>query len=143
MLLKDTEYISRINSSIKVTCAKYLKHATYRNFYQDSTENEINEFLSLDINAIQDLEFTINPHLLLEMLLMDIRNETISYSTAKYRRENEHEKQLFNNYTRLQNIAAQPKPPLNIDVELQYAETIYNEFIENRAIKINYRNKVR
>ena len=33
--------------------------------------------------------------------------------------------------------------PLNIDVELQYAETIYNEFIENRAIKINYRNKVR
>ena len=142
MLLKDTEYISRINSSIKVTCAKYLKHANYRNFYQDSTENEINEFLSLDINAIQELEFTINPHLLLEMLLMDIRNETISYSTAKYRRENEHEKQLFNNYTRLQNIAAQPNPPLNIDVELQYAETIYNEFIENRAIKINYRNKV-
>ena len=49
---------------------------------------------------------------------------------------------MFNNYTRLQNIAAQPNPPLNIDVELQYAETIYNEFIENRAIKINYRNKV-
>ena len=33
-------------------------------------------------------------------------------------------------------------PPPNIDVDLQSAETLYNEFIESRAININYRNKV-
>ena len=52
MLLKDTEYINRINSSIKVNCAKYLKNANYGNFNQDSTENELNDFLSLDVKTI-------------------------------------------------------------------------------------------
>ena len=42
--------------------------------------------------------------------------------------ENEHEKQLFNDYTILQNIAVQPTPP-HIDVKLQSAETLYNEVI--------------
>ena len=67
--------------------------------------------MSLDMETLHAFEYTINPHLLLEMFLNDIRNETILYSTAKHKRENEHEKLLFNNYAKLQNISAQPDPP--------------------------------
>ena len=142
LLLKDAEYVNRINFAIKTTCAKYFKHHSYANFYQSATEDELRDFMSLDIETLHALEYTINPHLLLEMFLNDIWNETISYSTAKHKRENEHEKLLFNNYAKLQNISAQPDPPPNIDIELEIAETLYNNFVETRACNINYRNKI-
>ena len=142
ILLRDVEYINRINICIKGTCAKYVKHHLYENFYQNASNIELEQFMSHNIETLQTLEYTINPHLLLEMFLNDIRNETISYSTAKHRRENEHEKSLFNTLKRLQNIASQPDPPQNIEIDLHNAEESYNEFIESRACNINYRNKV-
>ena len=85
------EYVNRINSSIKITCAKYIEHDIYHNFYQEATDEELSTFKSLDAPAFHNREFTINPHLLLEIILNYIRNETIFYSKAKHKQEALHE----------------------------------------------------
>ena len=141
-LLRDLEYVNRIKNSIKVTCAKYRKHNIYGNFYQEATNDEMAEFMSLDISVIQTLDYNINYNLLLEMLLNDIKNETVSYSTAKHLRENRHEKELLKNLTHLQDLNCTNNPPENLSEQLLNAEAEYNAFIGNRASKIFLSNKV-
>ena len=41
--------------------------------------------MNLEISAIKQMDFNIDPHTLLDMILNDIRNETITFSTAKKR----------------------------------------------------------
>ena len=141
-LLSDLEYATRIKNTIKVTCAKYLKHNSYENFYQESSDQEIADFLLLDFSALHLLDYNINPNLLLDMLLNDIKNETISYSTAKHLRENRHEKELLENLTRLQELNCGNNPPINISDELANAEATYTEFVEGRAYKTFLSSKV-
>ncbi len=73
------------------------------------------EFMSLDFIVIQMLEYNINYNLLLEMLLNDIKNETVSFSTAKHLWENRHEKELLENLTCLQDLNCVNNPPENLN----------------------------
>jgi len=101
------------------------------------------EFMSLDFSVIQMLEYNINYNLLLEMLLNDIKNETVSFSTAKHLWENRHEKELLENLTCLQDLNCVNNPPENLNWQLFNAEAEYNEFIGNRARNSFLSNKVK
>lgn len=69
-LLKDKIYIEEVKKCINKVKEQYL----LPNYNLEFIENNINNDL---------LEFTISNHLFLEMLLMEIRGKTISYSAYK------------------------------------------------------------
>ena len=82
-LLTDVDYVNEIKKTISITCAKYVKHHTYEIFFQSASEFEINSFMEKSPEELQLLEFNVNPNVLMEQLLNDIRNTSITYSIKK------------------------------------------------------------
>ena len=132
-LLNDTEYISRVKKSIKETCAKYMVHDSYTNFFQDCTDNEMLNFLETHTpSSLQNLDFNINPNLFLEMLLNDIKNVTISYSVQKNREINLEEKTLFENLKRAKNDVMENDSDTSRH-NLADIENKYDAFMDKKA----------
>ena len=102
-LLRDKEYICRVKQGFRETFAKYLKHETYVNFFQECTQAELNSFCKNDPEELQNLEYNINPNLLLDMIINDTKNVTISYAVNKKKSENLEEKELFNKLMKAKN----------------------------------------
>ena len=142
-LLRDPNYVSRINKTIKTTCAKYVQLNNYENFLQDSSAEEFENFMNLEYIDLQKLDYSINPHLLLEMFLNDIRNETISYTTAKNKAENEVANNLLSVVKNLQNKLACSNDIANntLTEELETAEKNYNDFIESKTCNLSFKSK--
>ena len=140
-LLKDIEYVNAINHTIKKSFAKYVINPSYDNFFQDATDEDFLSFMNLEISAIEQMEFNIDPHTLLDMILNDIRNETITFSTAKKRLHNSIENELFSNLKSLQDKIAEGTLHPNIFEELEQTERQYNEFreLQNRKTYFNSR----
>ena len=88
-LLKDPAYISGIKDVIKETKLQYGTSA----YNVDNIEGINNDSLQL----------TINDQLFFEVLLMEIRGKTISYSTFKKKNEKIKENQLIHEIENLQN----------------------------------------
>ena len=81
LLLKDIDYVNCINRTIKNTYAKYIKHNRYENFFQEASLEEYEDFINLNIENIEQMELSVNPHVF--HVLNDVRNESITYSSAK------------------------------------------------------------
>ena len=60
-----------------------MVRGNYNNFFQESSEAEYIEFSNISSENMQNLEYKIDYNLLLEMILNDARNVTISYTVAK------------------------------------------------------------
>ena len=88
LLLKDEVFITKIEDSIKLCLAKYVRNANYENFLEQAPADAIDNFLNQPAHSFHNFEYTINPNLLVEMLLNDIKNSAISYSVAKKKNEN-------------------------------------------------------
>lgn len=140
-LLKEIEYVNRINKSIRNTLAKYVKHELHDNFYTDASPAEFDDFMSIDPGQLSNYEYKIDPHLVLEMILNDARNESISYSTAKKKLENQAATDLLNNLKRLQELNSTVTDP-NIRADLAQAELDYNQFIEAQSLGKFFSNRV-
>ena len=142
-LLNDINYINLMKSTINTTCAKYYKSDTYGNFLQEASERETNLFKSKSPEELQTLEYNINPNMLYEMLLNDIRNDTITYSVQKRRQENEQERLLLENLLKFQNMKSAGVNVDNLENEIVNCENRYNEFIELKNEKRTFRKNVK
>ena len=70
------------------------------------------DFNSIDNIQNEHLQFTINPQLFFEILLLEIRSRTISFSTALKKKENSLLKNLENEIKTLENN----DPVINFDL---------------------------
>ena len=140
-LLKNIEYINVINHTIKKCFAKYVIHPSYENFFQDATEKDFMLFMNLEISTIEQMDYNVNPHVLLDMILNDIRNETITFSAAKRNFNISVENEMFNNLKFLQDKVAEGESNPTILAELEQAEMQYNEFreLQNRNTYLSSR----
>ena len=142
-LLMDREYIDLIKKSINDTCAKYIAHPQYNCFYSDANDEERERFSALSPEELQELDFSINPNLMYEMLLNDIKNATVAFSVNKKRRSNEEEKKLHEKVQRLQRIKSSGENIENIDEELKTAELNYEHFMDQKYIKNTFLKDVK
>ena len=115
------------------------------NFYEKCNHDKLREFLSLPNESFHNLNYSIKPHLLLDMLQNDIKNETINYSTAKHRIELSHEKELYDKYKKQQEKLEKHDPtyteqeklekhdPTYTEQEYLEAESNYTDYIDSKA----------
>ena len=82
-LLKDPQYVYRIKNHFRLTLAKYVIKHGFNNFYSESSEQELQEFINQENAFSSRQEYGIDPHLLFEMILNDCRCESISFSAEK------------------------------------------------------------
>ena len=134
-LLKDPDYLDRIKNSIRLTCAKYVILDGYENFFTEATENELQQFLNQPDDFYFGLNYSINPHMIFEMLLNDSRNESIAYSVGKRRAEMHEEKNLFTNMSESkQDVEGDPENPVLINIHEEKLIQ-YETFMEQKANK--------
>ena len=80
-LLRDQQYIKEINDEIYNTIIEYSKNDTDMN--------------TLEHTSFIDIDLVISNKLFLDFLLMKIRGKTISYATARKRKDAEKEEGLI------------------------------------------------
>ena len=88
-LLKDRAYINTVKKCIIDTKEQYMLPVYNTEFIKDNINNDM-------------VEFTISHKLFLEMLLMDIRGKTISYSAYRKKKEKEKEDSLVKEISSLE-----------------------------------------
>jgi len=131
LLLKDIDYVNCINRTIKNTYAKYIKHNIYENFFQESSLEEYEDFINLNIENIEQMELSVNPHVF--HVLNDVRNESITYSSAKNKANCSLGVKLLNDVRILQKKISGGDVDPNTQDNLAQAEILYNEFIEHQT----------
>ena len=94
-LLKDDQYVFRIKNYIRLTLAKYVNMEGFDNFFAQASEEQLAHFLNQSNDYYFNLDFNINPCLLLDMILNDARCESISYDAEIKRLNRNHEKNLL------------------------------------------------
>ena len=86
-LLKDPNYLTLIQNTIKRVVAQYAIIEGDDNFYETATKERIDEFYAAtNPETLQYINMKINPQSFLDILLLEIRRETISFS-SKLKRE--------------------------------------------------------
>lgn len=94
-LLKDQEYIRIVKKTIKEVVD------TYKVNQQINIDNSNNNNDNSN-NDYENIEFTINDQMLLEMILLMIRGETIKYSSRKKKEREKIQKQLEEDIVKLE-----------------------------------------
>ena len=141
-LLKDKAYTTNIERTIKETLAKYAKVGTYDNFLQECSPNELAEFMNLSPFDLHELEYNLNPNLLMEMLIMDIRLESIGFAIAKKRKNNVRSRFLVAEIARLRSDKDSGTITDADSLTLQEYSDEYDSLIEDKALKIMQRDKI-
>ena len=141
-LLNDSEYVKEVKKSINETCSKYFASDIHANFLIEASPDELADFKEKSPEDLQELNYNISPSLMFDMLLNDVRNATISFSTNKKRIENEEEKRLHADIVKYQNIKSLGKDIPNLDPLLEASEQRYKEFLEAKSERQIFRNKV-
>ena len=106
-LLRDENYIKLVKQSIKEVTETYKTHNNQQN--EDNLETNDNNNNN-DKNA-----YTINDQLLLEMILLGIRGETIKYSSRKKKEKIKQEKQLEEEISKLERIISEKLEEVKIE----------------------------
>ena len=83
-LLKDPAYVEIIKDVIKRVTCQYATINDDPDYYVKATIEELTEFMNPQTpESLQTLSLNINPQLFLDTLLLEIRRESIKYSSAK------------------------------------------------------------
>ena len=123
-LLKDKDYVNAVKQCIVDIKERYMLPVYSKEFIEDNLNNDL-------------LEITISHQLFLEMLLMEIRGKTISYSAYKQKKRKEDEEKLIQEIASLENSTQ-----LNFDLIETKKEELEN--IRKEKIKgIIIRSRVR
>ena len=86
ILLKDYIYVEKIKATIKRVVAQYAIVNNYENFFVNATAQQLLNFYSSSTpDSLQALNLKINPQSFLDVLLLEIRGETIAFSSVKKR----------------------------------------------------------
>ena len=134
-LLKDPQYVNRIKNHFRLTLAKYVIRHGFNNFYSESSEQELQEFLNQENVFYSQQEYGIDPHLLFEMILNDCRCESISFSAEKKRQEIREEVTLKKNLAEAKNSLDINPECLNLQEDHNRKKTAYEEHIEQKTKK--------
>ena len=131
-LLNNINYIERINRTIATTFAKYVLIDGYDDFFTESSELELENFLNLSSDEKNEFNYKINPNLLIEMLINDIKNESVSFESALKRELNEWESELKTRIAWLKILYGQQSNQNQNEVRarLREAENDLNDFID-------------
>ena len=140
-LLDDNEYVMKIIKTIHETLAKYVKTETYDNFLQECTNIELQNFMALSPEELCDRQYCIDPNMLLEMLINDIRLESIGYMAAKRKIETERASYLYKEISNLRQYIINGTISPADKVKFDEYNTEYDEILENKAHKIMLRDK--
>ena len=146
-LLEDNEYVGKIESVIHETLMKYVKVHGYDNFINECTVEERDDFVNATPTHLQSQVYSINPSMLLEMLINDIRNETIGYSIAKNKAKKEHKRYLINKIASTRILIEErggANNPINAveNRNLQEYKEQYETIIEQEARRVMQRDKI-
>ena len=98
-LLKDHEYVKRVKNCIKKVVKTYDANENPEIFYENATPEQL-----------QNVPSTINPQLLYDMIQLEIRGETIKYSSALKKKRNQSQDQLLHQLELLEAQADQDTP---------------------------------
>ena len=113
-LLKDTEYLETINKKIEEVKLQYSLPIYNNENLQNIPNSEI--------------QFTINDQLFLDTLLMEIRGQTISFSSYKKKQNDQNEKLLAEKILKLEQNLTEDK--------MEELENLKLELTELRQIKV-------
>ena len=97
-------------------------HEIYDNVYQDASDTELEKLLSMDIEHYHHLTYNIDPH----MILNDVRNTTISYTSTKRKVENQTENDILNRLIKLQDKSSSGYQSQTLVTELAETQQQYN-----------------
>ena len=114
-LLKDKTYVEEVKKCINKVKEQYIIPIYNLEFIKNNVNNDF-------------LEFTISDQLFLEMILMEIRGKTISYSAYKKKQKQERENNLIKDIENLENSQ---------DPDLELIETKKEELQNVRKEKLN------
>ena len=128
-LLSNINYIERINNTIAKTFAKYVIIDGYDDFFTESSITDFENFINLSPEEKNNFNYKINPNLLIEMLINDIKNESVSYESALRRDLNEWESDLKSKITWLKTLFSQQNS-LDLRNRIKTAENDLNDFID-------------
>ena len=142
-MLNDQEYIHEVKRTVRETCARYMVHQNYDNFYNNATDEEMSEFVSKTPEELQELNFNINPSLFFDVLLNDVRNATITFSLRKKRERDREGNELLSRLKRLQELQDQDIDLGNLEEELATAKIQYENFIKDCQLKNTFIKGVR
>ena len=143
MYLRDIDYLARTRKTIYNTLAKYLISANHNNFYEEASDQELLEFENLSSYEKNRLEYNINPNLLLEMVLNDIRNHAMAYTVARRRELQSDINNALVNLTWLKQLQGSDKPPQNIDNRIRACENEYETLLDNSTSQTYHDARVR
>ena len=88
-LLKDQDYVELVKDIIKRVACPYAIVNNDPNYYTKANIEDLKEFLGNQTpESFRSLKYTINSQLLLEMILLEIRRETIKLSIQKKEAKN-------------------------------------------------------
>ena len=140
-LLNNADYMNLVKKSIRKTCAIYYDSPIHENFFEQASEDEFNAFCEQSPEQIQQLNFKINPSLLFEMLMNDIKNETFSFAKELKRERERVGNALLRNVESLQKLQSMGLE--NIDIPLIAAQREYDSYIEDCHLKNTYLKDVK
>ena len=84
-LLGDHKFRDLIKTTVKRVTAQYGIISGDENFYVNASKEELGEFYSTSPEALQHIPLKINHQSFLDVLLLEIRRETMIYSARKKR----------------------------------------------------------
>ena len=102
-LLKDPDYLNKIKDTIKRVVAQYAIIDGDENFFTNATAQILQDFYTSSTpDSLQFRNLKINPQSFLDILLLEIRRETISFSAFKKRERQAHELLLLHDIEALE-----------------------------------------
>ena len=102
-LLKDPEYVKIIKSTIKRVVAQYSNINGDGMFFINASPQELRDFYdSSTPQSLQNAQLKINPETFLDTLLMEIRRESIIFSSVKKRNREAKELLIVNDIEKLE-----------------------------------------
>ena len=106
-LLKDPEYVAKVKDTIKRVVAQYAVVNNDKDFYIHATEQELQDFYSHSSpESLQSTNLKINPQSFLDILLLEIRRETLTFSARRKRERIAKELLLLHEIEVLENTIA-------------------------------------
>ena len=129
-LLKDKDYIQLVKKSIKEVTDTYKIHNNQQN--RDTSDNNNNN----NNESNGENAYSINDQLLLEMILLAIRGETIKYSSRKKKEKIKQEKQLEEEISKLESKISENLEKIDLE-EINLLEDKRNRLQEIRKNTID------
>ena len=116
-LLSDPQYVEKIKSVIKRVVAQYAIINGNHNFYESVSEEILNDFYSNSTpESLQFCTLKINHQSFLDVLLLEIRRETIAFSAKKKRERLANELLLVSTIEKLEIELAAVQNDVNFEI---------------------------